>query len=62
VTRGDAAISAAATWSSLSELQVRVAIRYYAEHRDEIDERIRLNREEADRLYASYEREQQALA
>jgi hypothetical protein len=37
-------------------------VRYYAEYRDEVDERIRVNREEADREYAAWQRAQDALA
>jgi hypothetical protein len=60
--KGERAIAATAEWGSLSPAQVRTAVRYYANHRDEVDERIRLNREEADLEYAAWEREQDALA
>jgi hypothetical protein len=40
---------------------VRGAVRYYAEYRDEVDERIRLNREEAERQRLVWERVQAAL-
>jgi hypothetical protein len=60
--RGEDAIVATAEWGSLSVTQVRAAVRYYGEFRDEIDERIRLNREVADREYAAWRREQEALA
>jgi uncharacterized protein (DUF433 family) len=56
------AIAAAADWGSLSVGQVRSAVQYYAEYREEIDERIRLNREEADRQHAAWQRAQEALA
>jgi hypothetical protein len=45
---GDEAIRATAEWSGLSVRQVRDAIGYYSEYPAEIDERIRLNEEEAD--------------
>jgi uncharacterized protein (DUF433 family) len=60
--KGERAIAAAADWGSLSVGQVRSAVRYYAEYREEIDERIRLNREEADRQHAAWQRAQEALA
>jgi uncharacterized protein (DUF433 family) len=60
--KGERAVAATAEWGSLSPAQVHTAVRYYADHRDEIDERIRVNREEADREYAAWERAQDALA
>ena len=60
--KGDDAIAATAEWGSLTIPQVRVAVRYYADHRDEIDGRARQNREEADRQKAAWERAQEALA
>jgi len=60
--KGDDAIAATAEWGSLTIPQVRVAVRYYADHRDEIDARIRQNREEADRQKAAWERAQEAFA
>jgi uncharacterized protein (DUF433 family) len=58
---GEPAIAAAAQWGSLSAVQVRAAVRYYADYRDEIDGRIRLNRQEAERQRAAWERTQAAL-
>ncbi|HEX5465211.1 MAG TPA: hypothetical protein VFW92_00900 [Candidatus Limnocylindrales bacterium] len=58
---GDDAVNATATWGSLTPGQVRGAVRYYAEYRDEVDERIRLNREEAERQRLVWERVQAAL-
>jgi uncharacterized protein (DUF433 family) len=52
--KGERAIAAAAEWGSLSPAQVRTAVRYYADHRDEVDRRIRLSREEADREQAAW--------
>lgn len=59
---GEEAVQATAAWGSLSAAQVRTAVRYYADFRSEVDERIARNREEADRLQAAWEREQAALA
>lgn len=60
--KGERALEAAAEWGSLSPAQVRTAVEYYADHRDEVDERIQLNREEADRHRAAWQRAQDALA
>ncbi|MGH2805285.1 MAG: ribbon-helix-helix protein, CopG family [Thermoleophilaceae bacterium] len=60
--KGERAIAATAEWGSLNPAQVRTAVRYYAEHREEVDERIRLNREDADREHAAWRRAQDALA
>jgi hypothetical protein len=60
--KGERAIAAAAEWASLSVGQVRAAVGYYGEYREEIDERIRLNREDADRQHAAWQRAQEALA
>jgi SOS response regulatory protein OraA/RecX len=58
---GDKAVAATAAWGNLTPAQVRTAVRYYAEYRDEVDERIRLNRQEAERERRSWERMQEAL-
>lgn len=59
--KGERAIFATAEWGSLSVAQVRTAVRYYADYRDDVDDRIRLNREEAERRHAAWERAQDAL-
>jgi hypothetical protein len=59
---GEDALTAAAEWGSLTPAQVRVAVRYYAEYREEIDERIARNVEDADAAEAQWRREQNALA
>jgi hypothetical protein len=59
---GEAAVAATAEWGTLTEAQVRAAVRYYADFQDEIDERIAFNGQEAERRYAAWEREQAALA
>lgn len=59
---GEEAIEAAAEWGNLTPAQVRLAIRYYGDFPDEIDERILVNRQEAERLRGAWERARQALA
>jgi hypothetical protein len=59
---GEQAISATAEWGSLTHAQVRTAVRYYADFRDEVDERISHNSQEADRQRAAWERARDALA
>ncbi len=58
---GEQAIAAAAEWANLTPVSVRAAVRYYADYRDEIDGRILLNRQEAERQRAAWERAQAAL-
>ena len=58
---GEDAVAATAEWGNLTPGQVRAAVRYYAEYRDEVDERIRRNREEAERQRVSWQRMQEAL-
>jgi hypothetical protein len=45
---GDAAVQATVEWSGLTVRQVRDAVGYYSDYPAEIDERIRLNVEDAD--------------
>lgn len=59
---GDEAVRATAEWGALTQAQVRAAVRYYADFQEEIDQRIALGHEEAERLRAGWEREQAALA
>lgn len=59
---GNAAIEAAAEWGALGAAQVRAAVGYYAEYKEEIDEPIRRNIEEADAAEQQWRREQAALA
>lgn len=59
---GEAAIKATAEWGSLTPAQVRIAVRYYGDFREEVDQRIAFNREEADRERARWERAEAALA
>jgi len=57
----DAAVTATAQWAGLTATQVRAAVGYYAEYRDEIDERVRRSVEEADADEERWRREQNAL-
>ena len=59
---GEDAIAATAQWGSLTLGQVRLAVRYYGEFREEIDDRIDANRAEAQRQRAAWERARDALA
>jgi uncharacterized protein (DUF433 family) len=59
---GDAALEDAATRGGLTPSQMRAAVSYYAEYREEIDERVRRNVEEADAAEEQWRREQNALA
>jgi hypothetical protein len=58
---GEEAIAATAEWGSLTAAQVRLAVRYYGDFREEIDERISVNRQEAERHRAAFERARAAL-
>lgn len=60
--RGEQAIAPAAELLNLTELQVRVAVRYCGEYPEEINERIQRNDEEADAAEAAWRRAQAALA
>jgi len=53
---GERAIAATAEWGGLTPVQVRAAVSYYADFSAEIDERIALNRSEAERLRIAFER------
>jgi len=55
--RGEAAVVQAAEWLDLSPTQVRAAVRYYSEFPQEIDERIRRNRDESAAAEAAWKRE-----
>jgi hypothetical protein len=47
---------------NLIPAQVRTAVRYYGDFREEVDQRIAFNREEAARQRAAWERARDALA
>lgn len=55
------AIAGAMHWGNLSRAQVDVAVRYYADFPEEVDERIAHNCEEAERQHATWLRAQAAL-
>ncbi|MCC6223295.1 MAG: hypothetical protein IT201_07350 [Thermoleophilia bacterium] len=59
--RGDELVSALAERVGSSPEQVRIAVRYYAEHPDEIDRWIAMVDEEAGRLELALERERRLL-
>lgn len=60
--RGEEAISATADLLSLTDTQVRTAVRYYGAFPEEVDDRIARNAEDADEAEAAWRREQAALA
>jgi hypothetical protein len=60
--RGEEAISATADLLSLTDTQVRTAVRYYGAFPAEVDDRIARNAEDADEAEAAWRREQAALA
>jgi len=60
--KGEAGVEATARWGNLAPAEVRIAVRYYGDFRDEIDERIAFNRKEAERQREAWERAQAALA
>lgn len=59
---GAAALEAAAAGGDLTAAQVQTAVRYYAEYRSEVDERVRQHLDEADEAEEQWRREQNALA
>jgi hypothetical protein len=59
---GEQAVAATAEWGVLTHAQVHVAVRYYADFREEVDARIAHNSEEADRQHAAFVRAREALA
>jgi hypothetical protein len=59
--RGDEALGRAAALTGLAPEQVRIALRYYADYRDEIDEWIRRVDAEANQAEATWRRTQDLL-
>ncbi len=55
-------VAAVAEMTSLTEAQVRAAVAYYADHRDEVDARIAANDRAAEELEAAWRRQQEVLA
>jgi len=60
--KGEALVPALAERLGISESKVRIAIRYYGEYPDEIDDWIAANDAEAERLEAALAREGELLA
>jgi nitrogenase molybdenum-iron protein alpha/beta subunit len=60
--KGQALVTALAERLGISENKIRVAIRYYAEYPEEIDDWIAANDAEAERLEAALARERELLA
>ena len=58
---GERAIVATAEWGNLAQAQVNIALRYYGDFREEVDEWIAHSREEAERRHAAWVRAQAAL-
>lgn len=59
--RGDELVGALAERVGASPEKIRIAVRYYAEYSDEIDDRMALVDEEAERLERTLERERRLL-
>lgn len=57
----EALVAATTEALDLQERKVRIAVRYYAAYRDEIDDRIAANREAADRAEEVWRAEQEVL-
>lgn len=55
---GEKVAAKVARYLQLDEALVRAGLRYYAAYRDEVDEAIRRNDEESERLHAAWMREQ----
>ena len=60
--RGDEAVRAVADLADLTVEQVRIAIRYTADHVDEIDEQVRQNQDIAEESEQRWHREQHLIA
>lgn len=60
--RGDAAMQAVADLLNLTDEQVRVALRYYADHRGEVDAEVALAEEESVRAEEAWLIQQRILA
>jgi hypothetical protein len=59
--RGTKAVAKAARMLNLTQAQVETAVQYYADFPDEVDDRIQLDEEQAQRAHASWQRRQAAL-
>jgi uncharacterized protein (DUF433 family) len=54
-------IDEAAAFLGLRSDQVQAAVAYYADYPEEVDEWVRLNQQEAERMESAWERQQAAL-
>jgi hypothetical protein len=59
---GEEGVAGAAKYFEFPVEWIRDAVRYYAEYREEIDDRIRANEELAERAEAEWRRQQEVLA
>ncbi|MGI8575251.1 MAG: hypothetical protein ACR2MA_07885 [Egibacteraceae bacterium] len=59
--QGDDRVAETAAWFDVHPTRVRVAIGYYAEYRDEIDEQIQRRRTEGEELRQRHEAEEALL-
>ena len=60
-SRGEDRVAETATWLGVHPARVRVAVAYYTEFRDEIDEQIKRRRVEAEELRRRHQAEQALL-
>lgn len=60
--KDEQAVAATAEWGNLTHTQVRAAVAYFADFREEVEEKVVSNRQEADRQRAAWERAERALA
>jgi uncharacterized protein (DUF433 family) len=61
VWASDGDVDAAAEYLHIAPHEIRAAVAYYADYPEEIDERVRHNRETAERMEAAWLRQQAAL-
>jgi hypothetical protein len=59
--RGNRAVAVTARALGLTSLQVETALGYYADHPDEVDDRVRVDEEYAERAEAAWKRRQAIL-
>lgn len=59
--QGEDRVAETATWLGVHPAQVRTAVGYYTEHREEIDAQIQRRRDEAEQLRRRHEAEQALL-
>ncbi len=60
--RHEDVVAAVAAMTSLTEAQVRAAVAYYADHRDEVDARIDARERASEELESAWRRQQEILA